>query len=95
MKKQFITYDEINYIKLIAESKILSMQEKAERMYNIISYDDLMDMCGFCNTLNVNLIEDEKFKPLGDVRFIYMMFNAWGLFKPYENKAKLLKLENK
>ena len=94
MKKNYISFDEIENIHKIAYSNNLTMDERAKRIHDIISYNDFMEIWnGYVYSIpNV----DERIKDLMlTVHALFVLYDAWGLFKPYEKANKKLVLENK
>ena len=99
MYKVCLTADEIQKMKKIWYATTSSYEEKAQELYNIISYDDLMRIVNWYISLGVNLIEDEGFKDLSTIRTMYIYCDSFGWFdscKQLEQKIeRITNNENK
>ena len=95
MYKKSLNTKEIHKIKQIWFNKTLSYEDKACEIYNVISYDDLMDIIDWYNSMGVNIVEEFAYKELFDVAKIYTYLNTLGYFEEHkELEEKIDRITN-
>ena len=77
--KDYISYEEIYEILKLSFSDIYSDVEKARKVSEIITYDDLMKICDDITAAGINLTE-APYVELSMIKNIYKLYNIKGLF---------------